>query len=491
MPTLLLDTKLYLPRSPRGLVPRPRLRERLDRGATSTLMLVSAPAGFGKTHAARRVAGSRSGRAGRRAVRCLAVAGPGRQRPGGLLDLRDRRTSDHGARRRRQGARAPAGDAAGPDRDGADDPAQRPRRRRRRPRAGAGRLPPRSTRPTCRRGWRSCSTTCLPRLHLVIAGRADPALPLARLRARGELVEVRAADLRFTPEEAVGLPQRCDGSRAHRRGRGGAGGADRGLDRGAPAGGAVDAGPGRRQRLHRRLRRGRPLRRRLPGRGGAATPARRGPELPAADLRPGPAQRPAVRCRHRRRRWQGDAGGAGPGEPVPGPARRPPPVVPLPPPLRRRAAGAPAGRAARPRPGAAPAGERLVRGERRAGRRHRPRSRRRRTSTARRTWSSWRPRRCNAVARRRPLRRWMEALPDEQFRVRPVLSNDYVGIADVHRSSSRASSRACGTPSDGWTPCRRRTAADVRTGRRRWWSWTRTVPRRCRARSPCTVPGRR
>jgi LuxR family maltose regulon positive regulatory protein len=39
-------------------------------------------------------------------------------------------------------------------------------------------------------------------LHLVIAGRADPKLPLARLRARGELVEVRAADLRFTPEEA-------------------------------------------------------------------------------------------------------------------------------------------------------------------------------------------------------------------------------------------------------------------------------------------------
>ena len=38
-----------------------------------------------------------------------------------------------------------------------------------------------------------------PRLHLVIASRADPALPLARLRARGELVEIRAADLRFTP----------------------------------------------------------------------------------------------------------------------------------------------------------------------------------------------------------------------------------------------------------------------------------------------------
>ena len=36
------------------------------------------------------------------------------------------------------------------------------------------------------------------RLHVVIAGRADPALPLARLRARGELVEIRAAELRFT-----------------------------------------------------------------------------------------------------------------------------------------------------------------------------------------------------------------------------------------------------------------------------------------------------
>ena len=42
-----------------------------------------------------------------------------------------------------------------------------------------------------------------PRLHLVLVGRADPALPLARLRARGELVETRAADLRFTADEAA------------------------------------------------------------------------------------------------------------------------------------------------------------------------------------------------------------------------------------------------------------------------------------------------
>ena len=41
-----------------------------------------------------------------------------------------------------------------------------------------------------------------PRMRVVIASRSAPPLPLARLRARGELTEVRADDLRFTPEEA-------------------------------------------------------------------------------------------------------------------------------------------------------------------------------------------------------------------------------------------------------------------------------------------------
>lgn len=40
-------------------------------------------------------------------------------------------------------------------------------------------------------------------LHLVIASRAGPPLPLARLRARGALTELLAADLRFTPQEAA------------------------------------------------------------------------------------------------------------------------------------------------------------------------------------------------------------------------------------------------------------------------------------------------
>jgi len=42
-----------------------------------------------------------------------------------------------------------------------------------------------------------------PNLHLVIAARADPPLPLARLRARGQLTELRQADLCFTPDEAA------------------------------------------------------------------------------------------------------------------------------------------------------------------------------------------------------------------------------------------------------------------------------------------------
>ncbi|HZU69160.1 MAG TPA: LuxR C-terminal-related transcriptional regulator [Ktedonobacteraceae bacterium] len=41
-----------------------------------------------------------------------------------------------------------------------------------------------------------------PQMHLVMATRADPPLPLMRLRARGQLTEVRAADLRFDLDEA-------------------------------------------------------------------------------------------------------------------------------------------------------------------------------------------------------------------------------------------------------------------------------------------------
>jgi LuxR family maltose regulon positive regulatory protein len=50
-----------------------------------------------------------------------------------------------------------------------------------------------------------------PNLHLVISTRADPPLPFARLRGRGQLAELRAAELAFTPQEASDFLQNVVG----------------------------------------------------------------------------------------------------------------------------------------------------------------------------------------------------------------------------------------------------------------------------------------
>src|SRR5215204_592197 len=42
-----------------------------------------------------------------------------------------------------------------------------------------------------------------PTLHLVLAGRVEPPLPLARYRARHQLLELRTEDLQFLPEETA------------------------------------------------------------------------------------------------------------------------------------------------------------------------------------------------------------------------------------------------------------------------------------------------
>ena len=46
---------------------------------------------------------------------------------------------------------------------------------------------------------------------LVVASRVDLPLPLARLRSRGQLTELRAADLRFTTGEAAAFLNTCVG----------------------------------------------------------------------------------------------------------------------------------------------------------------------------------------------------------------------------------------------------------------------------------------
>lgn len=50
-----------------------------------------------------------------------------------------------------------------------------------------------------------------PQMHLLIATREEPPLPVARLRARNQLTELRAADLRFTPSEAAEFLNRAMG----------------------------------------------------------------------------------------------------------------------------------------------------------------------------------------------------------------------------------------------------------------------------------------
>jgi LuxR family maltose regulon positive regulatory protein len=202
VPIALLETKLYIPQPPRGLVLRPRLSERLDRGAASKLVLVSAPAGFGKTTLL---------------TEWLAAgpAGPGGERLAAWLSL-DRGDNDPAsfwayviaalrtvASEVGEGALAlldapqPApievvlttllndlGAVAGEIVLVLDDY-----------HVIEGR--------EVQGGMAFLLDHLPPGLHVVIASRADPVLPLARLRARGELAEIRAAQLRFTAEEAA------------------------------------------------------------------------------------------------------------------------------------------------------------------------------------------------------------------------------------------------------------------------------------------------
>ena len=180
-------------------------------------------------------------------------------------------------------------------------------------------------------------------LRVIITSRSDPPLPLVRMRARGELQELRAADLRFTAEETQDLlhgraQARLDVDRARRPG-----GADRGLG-------------------------GRPPPRR-PRRPGSAPGARaahvteltgnvrlvddylwaeaiqqQSPEVRSFLLRTAIFDRfNADLCDAvlGTRRQRGRDPRAGAGEPVPGAARRARPLVPLPPLLRRRAPRSP------------------------------------------------------------------------------------------------------------------------------------------------------
>jgi LuxR family maltose regulon positive regulatory protein len=193
----LVATKLHVPAPRSGLIGRARLIDRLKRGLGSRLVLVSAPAGFGKTSLLTQW--------------LAAVADHGHAVAWLALDQRDNR--------------API---FWPHLVAAVETAV--------PGFGADLLPLLEASASTTEGVLAALVNELDALsgelylvlddyhliddqgiqegvtfllehlpthaHLLITTRADPPLPLALLRARGDLVEVRAADLRFTAEEA-------------------------------------------------------------------------------------------------------------------------------------------------------------------------------------------------------------------------------------------------------------------------------------------------
>jgi LuxR family transcriptional regulator, maltose regulon positive regulatory protein len=191
----LLETKLRAPRPRRDQVPRPRLAERLDRGAEAALTLVSAPAGFGKTTLLAAWAGARP-----TTTAWLS------------LDPRDNDPTTFWTYlvAALRAAGLPVGADALALLESPRPPIEAVLASLLNDLGGVGDdvvlvlddhhvVESRDVHD----GVAFLLEHVPPQLHLVIAGRADPPLPLARLRGRGELVEVRAADLRFTGDEAA------------------------------------------------------------------------------------------------------------------------------------------------------------------------------------------------------------------------------------------------------------------------------------------------
>jgi LuxR family maltose regulon positive regulatory protein len=189
-----VETKFFLPRARDGAVARPRLDEQLGRG--SRLALVSAPAGFGKTTLVGTWLSAYAASSGARVAWLSLDSGD-----------RDPQTFWTYVLTALERA-APGTGSAGLARLGAGQPVET---------SLAAALNELSVLPddvvlvlddyhlaegpAIESGMEFLLERLPPQARVVLSTRADPGLPVARLRARGELTEVRAADLRFTDDE--------------------------------------------------------------------------------------------------------------------------------------------------------------------------------------------------------------------------------------------------------------------------------------------------
>ena len=134
-----------------------------------------------------------------------------------------------------------------------------------------------------------------PQMHLVIATREDPQLPLARLRARGQLTELRAADLRFTPAEAAEFLNRVMGLNLSAEDIAALETRTEGWIAGLQLA-AISMQGHRTLPVSSNLYRQPPFRAGLPARRSPAAAVRKRPGLPAAHIHPQPPVRAALRC---------------------------------------------------------------------------------------------------------------------------------------------------------------------------------------------------
>src|SRR6266699_232468 len=199
MPTPILATKLYLPRLRPNVVSRPRLLERLNEGLHRNLTLISAPAGFGKTTL---VSAWVEGIERPRARTAWLSLDEGENDPARFLAYLVAALQTiaahigEGVLGMLQSSQPPPPEAM-----------------------LTALLNEITTLPdnfvlvlddyhvidakAVDQALTYLVEHLPPQMHLVIATREDPQLPLARLRARGHLTELRAADLRFTASEAA------------------------------------------------------------------------------------------------------------------------------------------------------------------------------------------------------------------------------------------------------------------------------------------------